>query len=138
MEPFRGQTKAEVVRSSASTRGSLLEKGGADQTDNNDEDPGNYIRQNDPVPQSATGRILLLSMQSSACSAIIDASLENLSATSDSLAAAVSTFWSVATIDEPVMRQCQLWHQQTTRHHLVFSEQCCSKRERTCIDYISL
>ena len=60
MEPFRGQTKVEVVRASASTRGSFLEKGRADQNDNNDEDPGNYIRQNDPVPQRATERILLL------------------------------------------------------------------------------
>jgi hypothetical protein len=28
--------------------------------------------------------------------------------------------------------------QETTRHHPVFSEQCCSKRERTCIDDISV
>src|ERR1700682_3264268 len=74
------------------------------------------------------------SMRPSACSAIIVASLESVSETSESLAAVVSTFLSFATIGELVIRQCQHWRQQTMRRHLGFSEQVVQNGgERTLI-----
>ena len=66
----------------------------------------------------------------SACSTIIDASLEDVSKTIDSLAAVVPARCSFAIIGERVTREVTMYLRQITSRFLFFSEQANSKRWR--------
>ena len=70
------------------------------------------------------------SMRPSACSAIIDASLEDVSKTIDPLAAVVPARCSFAIIGERVTPEVTMYLRQIASRYLFFSEEANSKRWR--------
>ena len=134
MELFRGQTKAESCEPQPHAW-FVLEKGQADQS--NDRDPDNRIRHNNAVPKSAAGKIVPL--QHAAVCMFSDHRCLIGKRFRDKRLVSCGRFDLFELRDHRRTRGASMphLHQQTTRRHIVFSEQCCSKRRRTEINCIS-
>src|ERR1700737_1839544 len=113
----------------------VLQEDQADQS--NDRGPGNRIGHNNAIPESATGRIVLF--QHAAVCMFSDHRCLPGKRFRDKRLVSCGRFDLFELRDHRRTRGASMphLHQQTTRRHIVFSEQCCSKRRRTEINCIS-